>query len=219
VNAVPGAVADQSGASGAEVDARLLNWRFLVPREPEGLLLLPAGGEALPGAVAAARDRLGSPVLDGRYPAVAAADLAAWASRRQQAVTMRLLASLAAVVAPGGWLCVGFPNRWYPAAPARAGSLSLTAAIRTLQRSGMTAPEVYAALPDQRRPAFLVPLARPAEMDHMLRVLFETTVPAGGRGAITLRRVLSALRRAALAAPQTRRYLVPAYYLIARRPP
>jgi hypothetical protein len=202
----------------AEVDARLLNWRFVVPGEPDGLLLLPAGAETLPGSVMPAPGRLTRTLLDRRYPAVAVPDLAAWVPRGRPAGAARLLAALAATVAPGGWLCAGFPNRWYPAAPWRAGSTSLPAALRALGRAGLAGAEVYAALPDQRRAAFLVPLGRPAEMDHMLRVLFETSFPSGGRGAVATRRILSVLRRAALAAPRARRHLVPAYYLVAQRP-
>lgn len=202
----------------AEVDARLLNWRFVVPGEPEGLLLLPAGTETLPGAVTPKAGVLGSAVLGRCYPAVAAPDLAAWAPHRKRAAAPRLLAGLAAAVAPGGWLCVGFPNRWYPGAPMRAGSLSSSRAVRTIRRAGLTGAELYAALPEQRRAAFLVPLARRTEMDHMLRVLFDTSFPSGGRGAVTFRRILSVMRRVALAAPRTRQHFVPAYYLVARRP-
>jgi hypothetical protein len=35
-----------------QVDARTLNWRFVVPDEPEGLLCLPVNGERRPLAVA-----------------------------------------------------------------------------------------------------------------------------------------------------------------------
>ena len=53
----------------------------------------------------------------------------------------------------------------------------------------------------------------------MLRVLFETSFPAtAAAGRSPFRRILSVLRRMALAAPRTRRTLVPAYYLVARRP-
>ena len=138
--------------------------------------------------------------------------------RTGQRAAAHLLADLAAAVAPGGWLCVGFPNRWYPGAPLRAGSLSSGRAVRTIRRAGLTGAELYAALPEQRRAAFLVPLARRSEMDYMLRVLFDTSFPAGGRGAVASRRILSVLRRVALAAPRARQHFVPAYYLVARRP-
>jgi hypothetical protein len=200
------------------VDARLLNWRFIVPGEPPGLLLLAADGETIPGAVMPGRGVLPGRLQDGRYPAIAIPDLAAWVPQRQPGAAARLLATLAVAVAPGGWLCAGFPNRWYPAAPMRSGSLSLTAALGVVSRAGLTRPEVYAALPDQRRAAFLVPLARPAEMDHMLRALFETSFPSGGRGTIVFRRILAAGRRVALATPRARRHLVPAYYLVAGKP-
>jgi hypothetical protein len=202
----------------AELDARLLNWRFVVPGEPDGLLLLSAGTETVPGAVTPGRAALAQTLLDGCYPGVAVPDLAAWVPGGRRTEASRLLATLAAAVAPGGWLCVGFPNRWYAAAPLRAGSTSLTAALGAVRHAGLAAAEVYAALPDQRRAAFLVPLARPAEMDHMLQVLFETSFPSGGRGAVAFRRILSVLRRVACAAPRARRHLVPAYYVVAQRP-
>lgn len=199
-------------------DARLLNWRFLVPSEPPGLLLLAADGETVPGAVSGEPSLLDHPLPAGRYPAIAIPDLAAWVPRQRTASrASRLLAGLAAAVAPGGWLCAGFANSCYPIAPLRPGSLSCARALRVIRRAGLTQPELYAALPGQRRAAYLVPLARPAEMDHMLRVLFETSSPSQGRGAAASRRLQSAARLAALAAPRARRHLMPAYYLIARR--
>jgi len=201
-----------------EPDARLLNWRFVAPSQPPELLLLSADGETVPGALTPDRDVFDHPLPALRYPAIAIPDLAAWLPRRRPAGAARLLAGLAAAVAPGGWLCAGFANSWYPVVPLRPGSLSCARALRTVRRAGLTRTELYAALPGPRRAAFLVPLARPAEMDHMLRVLFETSYPGRGRGAAAARRMLSLLRRAALTAPHARRRLVPAYYLVARRP-
>lgn len=202
-----------------EVDARLLNWRFIVPGEPEGLLLLPAGAETLPGAVTPEKDPSGGPQLVGLYyPAIAVPDLAAWLPRGRRGATACLLADLAAAVAPGGWLCAGFANRWCPIAPLRAGSLSSGHALRVIRRAGLTRAELYAALPGHRRAAFLVPLARRAEMDHLLRCLFQTSVPERGLGVIAFRRILHILRRAALLTPRVRRHLMPAYYLVAQRP-
>lgn len=203
----------------AETDARLLNWRFLVPGEPEGLLLLPAGTETLAGAVTPAKDPYGGPQLAGSYyPAIAVPDLAAWLPRGRRGAATCLLADLAAAVAPGGWLCAGFANRWCPIAPLRAGSLSSGQAKRVLRRASLTRAELYAALPSHRRAAFLVPLSRRAEMDHMLRCLFQTSVPERGLGAVAFRRILHVLRRAALLTPRVRRHLMPAYYLVAERP-
>jgi hypothetical protein len=202
----------------AAVDARLLNWRFIVPAEPEGLLLLSAAGETLPGAVTPEEHAPDRRFPARRYPAVAIPDLAVWLPSHRRGATARLLADLAVAVAPGGWLCAGFANRWYPVAPLRTGSLSCACALRTIRRAGLTRAELYAALPEQRRAAFLVPLARRAEMDHMLRVLFETSFPEGVRGVTVFRRILSLLRWAALVAPRARRYLMPAYYLVAQRP-
>jgi hypothetical protein len=201
----------------AEPDARLLNWRFIVPGEPAGLLLLSADGETLPGVVTPCQG--GDLQLhDRRFPAVAVPDLGAWLPRDRRGGAARLVADLATAVAPGGWLCAGFANRWYPVAPWRTASLSSGHAIRTVRRAGLTETELYAALPGHRRAAFLVPLARRDEMDHMLRVLFEASFPERGHGAAALRRVLCVARLVALAAPRARRHLVPAYYLVARRP-
>lgn len=201
----------------AEADARLLNWRFIVPGEPAGLLLLPADGETLPGSVTPRRGCVRQ-LQDRRFPAVAVPDLGTWLPRQRRGGAARLLADLATAVTPGGWLCAGFANRWYPIAPWRTGSLSSGHAIRTVRRAGLTETELYAALPGQRRAAFLVPLARRDEMDHMLRVLFETSFPQRGHGVAAFRRILCAARRIALASPRARRHLVPAYYLVAKRP-
>lgn len=197
-------------------DARALNWRLVVPNEPEGLLLLPAGAETVPGAVVAGEPLFGG-VSRRSYPAVAVPDLAVWATPGFPG-PRALLASLSGLVAPGGWLCVGFPNRWFPAGGLRNGSLSLRAALRTVRRAGLTDDEVYAALPNQRRAAFLVPLRRREEMDHMLRALFQTSFPEPGRGTIALRSLLDLLRRAALVLPRARRSFMPAYYVVAGRP-
>jgi hypothetical protein len=205
----------------AKVDARLLNWRFLVPDEPEGLLLLPADGEPLPSAVIAEPrpDSLASALRRGPYPAIAVPDLGAWMRRRRPAGTGPLLARLCAAVAPAGWLCVGFANAWYPGAPARPGSLRLRTALGILRRSGLTELEVFLALPSQRRPALLVPAARDTELDHVLRRLFLTYVPADSPWPTLRRRVLAVLRRGALVAPHgIRVQFAPAFCVVARRP-
>lgn len=204
------------------VDARTLNWRFVVPDEPEGLLLLPVGGERLESAVVAepGPQGLASALANGPYPAVAALDLGGWAARGGQGLPGRLLARLCSAVAPAGWLCVGFANPWYPGAPARTGSLAPRTALRVLRRGGLTGAEVYLALPSQRRPALLVPAARPAELGHVLDRLFFPYVPAELRLAMTRRELLAALRRGAAVAPHGLRIrLAPAYCVVARRPP
>jgi hypothetical protein len=205
----------------AAVDARTLNWRFVVPDEPEGLLLLPVSGEHLPSAVVAASgpDDLTSALRRGAYPAIAAPDLGQWVPRRRPGETGRLLARLCAAVAPGGWLYVGFANAWYPGAPARPGSLRVGTAARILRHSGLSELEVYLALPSQRHPALLAPVARSAEFDHLLRRLFLTYVPADSPWPMARRRVIAALRRGALVTPhRVRSQLVPAFGVVARRP-
>jgi hypothetical protein len=206
----------------AAVDARVLNWRFVVPDEPEGLLLLPANGERLPGAVVVESrpDCLASALHRGPYPAIAVPDLGAWTSRRRRAAAGALLARLCAGVGQAGWLYVGFANPWYPGAPARPGSLRVRTALRVLRRSGLSEFEVFFALPSQRRPALLVPTARRMELDHVLHRLFLTYVPAAESPWPTLRRqVLAVLRRGALIAPhRSRMQFAPAFGVVARRP-
>jgi hypothetical protein len=203
------------------VDARTLNWRFVVPDEPQGLLLLAVQGEHVASAVVV---QPGSTALegalgDGPYPAVVAPDLGDWAARGRPGWAGRLLVRLCGAVAPGGWLCVGFANAWYPGAPARPGSLGLRTAVRTLGRAGLSEVEVYLALPSQRRPAFLVPAARPAELGHVLDRLFFTYVPAEQPWAMARRELLAALRRGAARTPHgIRTRLAPAYCVVARRP-
>ena len=217
------------------LDARARNWRFLVPHEPPGMLLLPNADElAEPAALAAPTelaDLSGSVLVPpgpdgaallpvGRFPAVGASDLAAGTRGGTRRQSLRLLTELAAAVAPGGWLCVGFANARYPRSPLSRGSLPLPAVRRTLHRAGLATPAVYAALPDHRHPALLVPLARPAELTFALTHLVPTYEPAGARWPRLRRRMLQAQRWAALAAPhQVRSATVPAYCLLARRPP
>ncbi len=201
-------------------DARTLNWRFVVPDEPEGLLFLPADGERHPSAGGAGPGPGGleAALGGGPYPAVAVADLGSWA-RRRPAEAGRTLARLCAAVAPGGWLCAGFANAGYPGTPPLAGALHIQAARRILRRSGLSELEVYFALPHQRCPALLVPAARPVELDHVLRQLFFTYVPGDGAWAMAQRYLLAALRRGALLTPHLiRTRFAPGFYVVARRP-
>ena len=169
-----------------EVDARLLNWRFVVPGEPEGLLLLPAGTETLPGAVTpeagCARRRAAGPVLSGgRRPGPGGVGAAPASGPRRRAC----------------W--PPWPPRWRPGAGCASGSRTAGTPPRRCgpdrsrprapsapsARAGLTGAEVYAALPDQRRAAFLVPLARPrGDGPHAagpLRDLLPVRRPWGGR--------------------------------------
>jgi hypothetical protein len=190
-------------------DARTLNWRFLVPDEPVGMLVLPVGDE--PG------DR--TPPALGTVPAVVALDLAAATGHPTRRQCRQLLTKLSTAVAPGGWLCVGFANAYYPRAPWRRGALTLTGASRTMRRAGLGPATVYAALPDHRHPALLVPLTGPDELRFALENLIATYEPAGPALPRLRRRLLQAQRRAALAAPPAlRAATVPAYCLLSRRP-
>jgi hypothetical protein len=192
-------------------DARTLNWRFVVPDEPPGLLFLPTGPGPGPVGLAAA-------LAAGPYPAVAVTDLGSWA-RRRPAEAGRTLARLSAAVAPGGWLCAGFANASYPGTPPLVGALRIQTARRILRRAGLSDPEVYFALPHQRCPALLVPAARPVELDHVLRQLFLTYVPSDGAWAMAQRYLLAAFRRGALLTPHlVRTLLAPGFYVVARRP-
>jgi hypothetical protein len=202
------------------MDARTLNWRFVVPDEPAGLLLVPVAGEHVPSAVVVEPGpaALDAALRGGPYPAIAVPDLAALLARRRPGEAGRLLARLCAAVVPGGWLCVGFANAWYPGAPGRSGSLDVGVVKRALRCSSMSEAEVYLALPSQRRPALLVPAAWPEELDHVLRRLFLTYVPAGSSWVALRRQILGLLRRTALVAPHPIRCrLAPAFYVVARR--
>jgi hypothetical protein len=189
-------------------DARTTNWRFVVPDEPPGMLVLPVDWPSQRPHLA-----------PGTLPAVVALDLAAGTRRRTRRECTRLLGELASALVPGGWLCVGFANAHYPRAPWRRGALTLPAARRALARAGLGAATVYAALPDHRSPAMLVPLTRPAELSFALAHLIPTYEPAGAAHPRLRRRLLQLQRWAALAAPGTlRTATVPAYCVLTRRP-
>jgi hypothetical protein len=203
-------------------DARTLNWRFVVPDEPSGLLLLPVGEESTESAVTVQRGGAEMPpaLPDGTFPAVAATDVTAWTQHGGRRESARLVAQLCAAVSPGGWVCVGFANARYPGSPRRRRSLRLHAVRRVLRRSGMSAPEVYACLPDHRSPGLLVPLRRAAELDYVLRRLFLTYAPADSSMPGLRRRVLRFMHGSAVAAPhRVRAALVPGYVLVSRRLP
>jgi hypothetical protein len=66
----------------------------------------------------------------------------------------------------------------------------------------------------------LVPVDRPSELDHVLRRMLLTYVPSGTPLPGLSRRVLSALRTSAAAAPHPLRLrLLPGYLVVARRSP
>ena len=200
-------------------DARAMNWRFVVPSEPAGLLLLPTDGERVPGAVVPARTAraLEEVLARGPFPAVAVPDLGPWA--RVLGSPSALVRRLAGAVDRGGWLYAGFANALFPGRPFARGSLRPGSVRGSLAATGPWSVERYFPLPDQRRPAFLVPAARREEMDYLLRNLFvpypETGPPWAARA---VRRALVTMRRAALALPAGPRVrLAPAIAILARR--
>jgi hypothetical protein len=204
----------------APADARTLNWRFVVPDEPPGLLYLPVDSEAPPGAVVAAPGGhgLAATLRGAPFPAVAVPDLGRWAPRRP-AEARRILARLAAALAPGGWLCAGFANACFPGTPALTGALRLSSAERVLRRKGLSDLEVYLTLPAQRCPALLVPASRPVELDYVLRQLFLLYAPGEGDWAAARRQLLTLLGRGAMRVPHDLRMrFAPGFCVVARRP-
>ena len=194
-------------------DARASNWRYVVPSKPAVALLVA------PGAAGVETVRSG-PAQD----ALVAPDLGAWSDRSSHGpgpalAAGQMLEALCGQVAPGGWLCVGFANRWYPAGPLVRGSLGLGAARRVLARTGLTGAVTYVALPDHRHPALLVPADRAAELDHVLHRMLLTYVPSGAPMPRLTRRLLAALRGAAARTPHRLRVrLLPGYLIVAWRP-
>jgi hypothetical protein len=206
-----------------EFDARALNWRFLVPDEPEGLLLLRVADEELSGAVTPERtsSHLAAVLRAGSYPAVVAPDLGSWASLDGVGGSGRLLSSLASSVSPRGWLTIGLANPWYPIHPFERGALGPRKAARILRSEGFGSISSYLAFPDQRCPAYLLGSDGHAELDYLLDRLFLPYVGnARGLGARLKRRVIGVFRRAALLTPhRIRAALAPAALLVARRDP
>jgi hypothetical protein len=150
---------------------------------------------------------------------VAVPDLGSW-SRLVGSAT-GLLRMLGAVVDRGGWMYAGFSNALFPAHLLARGSLRPWAVRRCLDPSGSWTVERFIPMPDQRCPAYLVPVTRRQEMDFFLRRLFiPFTGAADGRDPALVRRGLSAMRSLALLTPpRARTYLAPAMAVVARRIP
>jgi hypothetical protein len=201
-----------------ELDARTLNWRFVTPDVPGGLLMLPAGVERLAGAVIPYRTgpSLSAVLSEGPYPAVAAPDLGPWGGLAGG--PERLLALLASAVRDEGWLCAGFSNPWSPLRPEGWEHLSLRKARRVLHRAGFGRIDTYLAFPDHRSPAYLTSLG-PAELGYFLRRFFLPYVgDLRGVRARLKQRALRLIRTATLATPHPIRIrFAPAYVLVARR--
>jgi hypothetical protein len=202
----------------SEFDARSLNWQFVTPDVPAGLLLLPVDVEPLTGAVIPDRagPSLWAALREGPYPAVAAPDLGPWGGLAGG--PERLLARLAAVVRDDGWLCAGFSNRWSPLRPPGWEHLSMRKVRRVLHRAGFDRVDTYLAFPDHRRPAYLTSSGA-AELRYFLSRLFLPYVgDLRGVRARLKQRALGLIRTATLATPHTIRIrFAPAYVLVARR--
>jgi hypothetical protein len=187
-------------------DARLDNWTYAVPPAVR-TLLLPVCDERPANAVLAQRNAAGMTTVlaDGPYDGVAAPDLSGWAAEMNRPAA-ELLAQLAAVVAPGGWIYAGVLPPLCPLRPGGPGALSTRRARRTLHRAGLVTDRCWIVLPSLRRPAFLVPAERSAELDYFLTAIFfphvESTNPVLGRATRTALRLG---RQFALRAPPSAR--------------
>lgn len=203
------------------VDARVRNWTFVVPPAAR-VLFLPVQDEDHPGSVVpAARTAaaLDVALATGPFPGVAAPSLAGW---REAAGgdTARLLATLGAAVAPGGWLYAGFSNAWYPGNAGRNGSLTRGRALEVLRRAGLHDAVRYLAFPHERLPAYLIEDEDPAALRYFLAALSFPYVEGGNRWKARVKQVaLAGTRRAALLSPAgLRSRAAPGLVVVARRP-
>jgi SAM-dependent methyltransferase len=190
-------------------DARELNWRFVLPDEPAGLLLL--------GHAEAGRHRSLAEAVDHATAAgVVVLDVSEWAARVSGRSVLR---DAAQAVAPGGWLCVSFPNRLFPGATTARGAMALHTARATLRAAGLVPRTVYLPLPDHRHPALLVDARLRGQLDYVFEHLFVSYVPGSSFRVRLIRRVLVAVRRTALVMPQWLRVAcAPGYCVLAWRP-
>lgn len=188
-------------------DARAGNWRFVLPSTPPDPLVLDQLS-GIPDPVTAHRT----------CPAIVAPDLAAWAPRTSSA---ELLGQLGELVAPGGWLLVGFANPWFPGHQrVSGGALGLGAAVRGLREHRLRPTICFAALPDHRHPVALVPIDRRDELDDLLLRVPATYVSNGTRAPRTNRRTRQVARRCAVLAPHRLRVAaLPGFFLLAECPP
>jgi hypothetical protein len=190
-------------------DARELNWRFVLPDEPAGLLVLSREEAGRHRSLADAIDKTTS-------AGVVVPDLSLWAARRSGPC---LLLDAAKAVAPGGWLCVGFPNRLFPGSVNRRGAMALRTARATLRTAGLTPRTVYLPLPDHLRPALLVDSRHRGQLDYVFQHLFVTYVPGSSLRVRLARKALVAVRRIGLVLPhRVRVACAPGYCVVAWRP-
>jgi hypothetical protein len=214
------------------LDARPLNWRFVLPdSETAGQLLLATENETLPGAIsvslAAAKQNpegvgafLDAAMTEGPYPNVVVSDLTGW-SKALKTEPAELLTRLAQAVRPGGTLFAGFGNRHYPTEPFAAGTMSLKQASDVLSKGGFTVAKQYVAMPDQRCPALLVPVSKSgAELAYVLRnIMFPYTDSTSALKGRLKQLLLTVMQRGALLSPAALRFrLAPAYAVVAVRP-
>jgi hypothetical protein len=190
-------------------DARFANWRFVVPDEPEDLLLLD-------DELAGRGGRLDEAIRGVRARGVVLPDISAWADGSDGRSVLR---DVAGAVAPAGWLCVGFANRLCPPAMHNRHALSLFQATTTLESAGLVVRTVYLPLPDHRRPAFLIDSRYRGTLDYVLRHLFLTYLPGSSSITRLARLGLVIARRMSLLLPHGPRVLAaPGYVVIAGRP-
>lgn len=189
-------------------DARALNWRYLLPEEPDEPVVLDQAAAALHG-------RLSDALTGAPWPALAVPDLTAWTADSSPRTVLR---ELATSVAADGWLCVGFPNRLLPGRS--RGAIGLRAATSALSAAGLHREGVYLPLPDHRHPAVLVDARHPGQLDYVFRHTFLSYRPGTSASAWLGRRLLVVARTVAVRVPHSVRVrFAPAYVVIARRSP
>jgi len=203
-------------------DARLMNWRFVVPPAQSRLLLLSVDHESVPDAVVPTRTAtdLAFALQEGPYTGIVVGDLAAWqAIHADGDPSSELLPLLVASLTRDGWLYAAFPNRWAPGALRRRTRLTSRALTQGLRAAGFTGIHTYFALPSQRCPAYLVSADRRAELDYFLTRLFFPYVGSSSPRTARLRqRVLEWGRWIALRVPHRLRVaLSPGMAIVATR--
>ncbi len=201
------------------VDGRAMNWQFVLPAAPDGMLALAEPHTCPPAARRVPRGELIGHRRASGWPAIAVPDVGARIGGGDAACAAGLIGILAAQVAPGGWLGFGVANSWYPGSPRGRRSLGLGALRRVLRDNGLSIEALYVALPDHRHPAVLAAASPRAALDEVLRRLPTTYVPAGSRWSRVHRAMRTVLAGAAAMAPHVLRMrLAPAYVVVARRP-
>jgi hypothetical protein len=201
------------------LDARLLNWQFVVPADATEPLVLADPANAPRNAITVAVGGVADHLRSSGWHAIVAPDLGRWHIDGGGAGVAGLLTTLAGQVAPGGWLAFGTSNAWYPGSLRSVDALGLSRIHRILAAAGLRMDDVYLALPDHRRPAVLAAAHPRTALELVLERLPATYVPAGGRWPRLHRRVRRVLVAAVGIAPHWLRIrLVPGFVIVARRP-